>query len=195
MWEATSVLNTSLSECSPNAVLEAMDLGCPVMVRDIPGNTCLVEHEITGLVFDTPDDFRRQAQRLVDDEKFAGRVGRRGREFIRQAHGPRPERAAYAAVLHDREPAAGYLRGSQGADRPHQQRRPAGCGIPRRRGPRHRAHRESFGIEPAMAQVTQTALPTTARRHRKPGAAPDRTGHRASSDRDPPATSQHPTPG
>ena len=41
MLEATAVLNTSLSECSPNAVLEAMDLSCPVIVRDIPGNTCL----------------------------------------------------------------------------------------------------------------------------------------------------------
>src|SRR5215470_13484732 len=60
MIEASAVLNTSLSECSPNSLLEAMDLGCPVVVRDIPGNTCLVEDGVTGLVFADPDGFRTQ---------------------------------------------------------------------------------------------------------------------------------------
>jgi pimeloyl-ACP methyl ester carboxylesterase len=99
MLESTAVLNTSLSECSPNAILEAMDLGCPVVVRDIPGNTCLVEDGLTGLVFSSPAEFRLKVNRLVDDQRFARRLGGRGRHFVRGRHGAGQERAAYAAVF------------------------------------------------------------------------------------------------
>jgi glycosyltransferase involved in cell wall biosynthesis len=99
MREATAVLNTSLSECSPNAVLEAMDLGCPVLVRDIPGNTCLVEHERTGLVFGTPGDFEAQARRLITDRGLARRIAAQGQEFVRRRHGLDAVRAGYAAVV------------------------------------------------------------------------------------------------
>ena len=51
MREATAVLNTSLSECSPNAILEAMHLGARSWCAISPGNTCVVQHDLTGLVF------------------------------------------------------------------------------------------------------------------------------------------------
>ncbi len=99
MRDATAVLNTSLSECSPNAVLEAMDLGCPVLVRDIPGNTCLVEHERTGLVFGTPGDFEAQARRLIADPGFARSIAVRGQQHVRRSHSLDAERTGYAAVV------------------------------------------------------------------------------------------------
>ena len=99
MRESTAVLNTSLSECSPNAVLEAMRLHCPVVVRNIPGNTCLVRHESTGLVFDTPEDFREHVQRLIDDPMLGARLGREAAKCALTAHGPRVEYAAYASVF------------------------------------------------------------------------------------------------
>ena len=99
MREAVAVLNTSTSECSPNSLLEAMDVGCPVVVRDIPGNTCLVEDGVTGLVFADRDGFRAQVRRLLDDEVLARRLRQRGQEYVRRHHGPRAERAAYAAMF------------------------------------------------------------------------------------------------
>ncbi|KAA6212722.1 alpha/beta fold hydrolase [Streptomyces albofaciens JCM 4342] len=99
MREATALVNSSLSECSPNAVLEAMELKCPVLVRDIPGNACLVEHDDTGLVFATPGEFREQAQRLVSDPARAERLGQRGQDFARKFHGVGEERAAYSALI------------------------------------------------------------------------------------------------
>jgi glycosyltransferase involved in cell wall biosynthesis len=99
MREATAVLNTSLSECSPNALLEAMRLRCCVLVRDIPGNTCVVRHNETGLVFSDPDDFRVQAQRLVDDARLRVTLGRRAGRYARWRHGLQPERAAYARLF------------------------------------------------------------------------------------------------
>ncbi|MBE1498210.1 pimeloyl-ACP methyl ester carboxylesterase [Amycolatopsis lexingtonensis] len=101
MREATAVLNTSTSECSPNSLLEAMDVGCPVVVRDIPGNTCLVEDGVTGLVFADRDGLRAQVRRLLDDDLLARRLRRNGQEHVRRGHGMRTERAHYAAVFRD----------------------------------------------------------------------------------------------
>ncbi|WP_434739760.1 glycosyltransferase [Micromonospora sp. SH-82] len=101
MAEATMVLNTSLGECSPNALLEAMSLGAAVLVRDIPGNTCVVRHEETGLVFTDPDDFLRQARRLCDDEALRLRLGGAARVQVEARHGMAGERDAYGAILAD----------------------------------------------------------------------------------------------
>ncbi|WP_439377189.1 alpha/beta fold hydrolase [Amycolatopsis lexingtonensis] len=101
MREATAVLNTSTSECSPNSLLEAMDVGCPVVVRDIPGNTCLVEDGVTGLVFADRDGLRAQVRRLLDDDVLARRLRRNGQEHVRRGHGLRTERAHYAALFRD----------------------------------------------------------------------------------------------
>lgn len=31
-----------------------MDLGLPVLARDVPGNAAIVEHEVTGLLYSSP---------------------------------------------------------------------------------------------------------------------------------------------
>lgn len=33
---------------------QAMDLGLPVLARDIPGNAAVVQHEVTGLLYSSP---------------------------------------------------------------------------------------------------------------------------------------------
>lgn len=33
---------------------QAMDLGIPVLARDIPGNAAVVQHELTGLLYSSP---------------------------------------------------------------------------------------------------------------------------------------------
>lgn len=37
-----------------SSVLQAMDLGVPVLARHIPGNAAVVTHEVTGLLFSDP---------------------------------------------------------------------------------------------------------------------------------------------
>jgi glycosyltransferase involved in cell wall biosynthesis len=95
MAQSTAVLNSSVSECSPNALLEAMHLGRPVLVRNIPGNTCVVQDGRTGLVFDGPSDFRPKAQRLLADPTLARGLGCEAARYVRQAHSMAAERSAY----------------------------------------------------------------------------------------------------
>ncbi|KAJ0067583.1 hypothetical protein NL108_008618, partial [Boleophthalmus pectinirostris] len=54
MKKCFAVVNSSLSEGMSAAILEAMHLGVPVVARDIPGNSAIVEHGITGLLYSSP---------------------------------------------------------------------------------------------------------------------------------------------
>lgn len=48
-----NVKSVSLNvECSP--LWQAMDVGVPVVARDIPGNAAVVQNEVTGLLYSTP---------------------------------------------------------------------------------------------------------------------------------------------
>jgi len=67
----------SLTEGLPNALLEAMAAGRPIVTTDAPGCRDLIEHDRTGLIVpcgDTPGLIRALAALLSDDEK-ASRLG------------------------------------------------------------------------------------------------------------------------
>ncbi|XP_060238283.1 glycosyltransferase 1 domain-containing protein 1 isoform X4 [Meriones unguiculatus] len=49
-----ALVNSSVSEGMSAAILEAMDLEVPVLARNIPGNSAVVEHGVTGLLFSNP---------------------------------------------------------------------------------------------------------------------------------------------
>lgn len=72
----------SLSEGSPNAIMEYMAAGLPTVVTDVGGNAELVEHEVTGLVVPS-NDARQLAgaiDRLLHDRALATRLGKTARE-------------------------------------------------------------------------------------------------------------------
>ena len=110
---ADVVLNFSYSEGFSNVLLEARAAGKPVLVSDIPGNRrpVLGDNGVPpmGLFFDPsdPDDFVRQAVRLVDDEDLRGGLGRAARRHARQLVGPDVEAhgllSVYESVLRTRD--------------------------------------------------------------------------------------------
>lgn len=67
---ADVVLNTSLSEGISNVLVEAMTAGRPILAAAIPGNRDLIENGVTGILYQSEEDFRAQARRL---QKDAGR--------------------------------------------------------------------------------------------------------------------------
>lgn len=106
LWKAMSdrdrvlcVLNTSRSEGQPQAVLEAMSVGAPVVVRRNPANTAVVEDGVTGLVADTPAGMAAHIVALGDDECFARRLCSAARTYVETVHSSQGERAAYLALL------------------------------------------------------------------------------------------------
>ena len=98
MLDANAVVNSSRSESSANAILEAMHLGCPVIARDIPGNRALVTDRETGLLFGSPSEFRLAAQSL-DGTLLGEKIGSAAHQSAVRVHSPTRERREYCRLI------------------------------------------------------------------------------------------------
>lgn len=74
----------SLSEGTPNVVLEAMACGIPVVASDLPGIREVVRDGITGLLTKPQDaeDLAQKLMRLVRNRLLAEEMGKKGREAV-----------------------------------------------------------------------------------------------------------------
>lgn len=72
----------------PNAVLEAMAIGLPVLASDIPGNRDAVVPEQTGLLARDEDELLDLAERLAADPGLRTKLGSAGRERVFQEFSP-----------------------------------------------------------------------------------------------------------
>lgn len=88
------VLNNSQSEGLPNALLEAAALGVPMLVRDIPGNTAIVEDNGNGLLYHDAPSFTRQSRLLCEDLLLRRHLSRPLLEF----YAPEVETQALVAL-------------------------------------------------------------------------------------------------
>jgi len=92
---ADVVLNCSYSESMSNTVLEAMALGRPLLVSDIPGNRMLVSHGDTGLLYSDQDSFLKGVVTLMEDTRLRANLGRRAGAYISKSFSPQHEAAEY----------------------------------------------------------------------------------------------------
>ena len=74
----------SFAEGLPNSVMEAMVEQRPVIASDIGGNNDLVEHGVSGLLFDAGEAAKlaEQIRRLIDEPALRMTVARAGRQLI-----------------------------------------------------------------------------------------------------------------
>ncbi|MBI3890820.1 MAG: glycosyltransferase family 4 protein, partial [Candidatus Wallbacteria bacterium] len=87
-----AVLNTSEAEGGmPNAILEAMWWGRPVIVNDIPGNRDLVEHGLTGLVYSGEQGFADCVARLAFEPLLGRQLAEQARRVARDRYSPQIE--------------------------------------------------------------------------------------------------------
>ncbi|MBI4868561.1 MAG: glycosyltransferase family 4 protein [Candidatus Wallbacteria bacterium] len=87
-----AALNTSESEGGmPNAILEAMWWGRPVVVSDVPGNRDLVEHGVTGLVYSGEEGFIECVERLASDPSLGPSLADAARRVARERFSPAVE--------------------------------------------------------------------------------------------------------
>jgi len=69
-------------DAMPNAVLEAMALGLPVVASDIPGNRDAVVHGVTGLLAKSEAELLEHCQQLIDEPALRRRLGEAGRRRV-----------------------------------------------------------------------------------------------------------------
>ncbi|KAL4660418.1 glycosyltransferase 1 domain-containing protein 1 [Arapaima gigas] len=94
-----ALVNSSVSEGMSAAILEAMDLGVPVMVRNVPGNAAIVHHEETGLLYSSPQEFVDLSKRLLRDRCLLERLVRNGKQYTEECHSISKERRAYQKLV------------------------------------------------------------------------------------------------
>ena len=74
----------SRTEGLPNALLEAMAAGLPIVSTDVPGCRDLIDHERTGLLvpYGDTDSLSGAIQRLLTDRESAKQMGRNARDEV-----------------------------------------------------------------------------------------------------------------
>lgn len=99
--EADLLLLPSVDEGIPNAVQEAMALGCPVVASTEGGTPSIVENGVTGWCLDLSDEMAwvNVIAELVRDESLRRRVGQRANDYARDNFSVRAWGLAYGDVL------------------------------------------------------------------------------------------------
>ncbi|HEV3023019.1 MAG TPA: glycosyltransferase, partial [Pirellulales bacterium] len=87
----------SLSEGSPNAIMEYMAAGLPTVATDVGGNAELVEHEVTGLVVpsNNEEQLAGAIDRLLRDPALAAQYGNTARERAFASYGVEDQARRY----------------------------------------------------------------------------------------------------
>lgn len=96
--KADVVLNTSLTEGQPAAIIEAMGIGVPVIVSDNIGNSSIVTHEKNGFVYQTENEFLDYAERFVNNYELKQSIGREAKRYIDERHSGKAEAETLLAV-------------------------------------------------------------------------------------------------
>ncbi|MDR0784676.1 MAG: glycosyltransferase [Treponema sp.] len=77
-------LSTSAWEGLPFGVLEAMNAGCALLLRDIPGNRDLVAQGENGYLFDSVDEAVNRLKQMLADRVKTRSMGCRSREIVKE---------------------------------------------------------------------------------------------------------------
>lgn len=101
MKHSNALVNTSESEGMAAVVLEAMDLGTPVIARRNDGNEALIQHGVTGFLFSSPGEFKEIAEKFMDDEEAQRKVTLEAKNQVLREHSPEMERNAYLKVINN----------------------------------------------------------------------------------------------
>lgn len=93
---ADVVVNSSLAEGGmANSVLEALAYGKPLLVTDIEGNRSIIKEGVNGMIFRDAGEFHSKAERLLTDPQLCERLGKSGRELVKEKYPPEKEGRAY----------------------------------------------------------------------------------------------------
>ncbi|UOF89102.1 glycosyltransferase family 4 protein [Fodinisporobacter ferrooxydans] len=95
---ADLVLNTSLAEGQPAALLEAMYLGIPVVASNIPGNRSILVNEETGLLYHDEKEFIRYCKTIMFDVSFKNDLISRAMAYVRTKHTAEKEIQAFISL-------------------------------------------------------------------------------------------------
>ncbi|XP_072033962.1 glycosyltransferase 1 domain-containing protein 1-like [Amphiura filiformis] len=99
--DSTALINSSLSEGMCAAILEAMDLNTPVIARNIEGNAAIVQHRITGLLYQTPQEFIAEAKEILSNQTLRTSLACEAKKYVAKHHSVDEEKLCYLQIIQD----------------------------------------------------------------------------------------------
>lgn len=99
MRSAFAYLNTSINEGMCLAILEAMSLHLPVVARRNTGNTSIVTHGKTGLLYETPEQATQCLLQLESDINLRTTLIQQAADQVETVHNPISENKAYQNLI------------------------------------------------------------------------------------------------
>lgn len=106
----------SLSEGQPNAVLEAMCHGLPIVAADVDGLRAIITHDMTGLLVKpaSAPALKRALQRLLEEGQLVAKLGSKANEYVRQYHSPAAVTEVFYSLLIELLPSEKFTLGDSG---------------------------------------------------------------------------------
>lgn len=95
MQSCFAVVNSSTSEGMASALLESMALGVPVLARIIPGNSAVIKHKETGILYNSPEEFIALAKELKKSPQLRNYITTNAKKYIGEHHSVEKETKTY----------------------------------------------------------------------------------------------------
>ncbi|WNB90279.1 glycosyltransferase [Bacillus sp. NEB1478] len=95
---ADIVINTSISEGQSTSLLEAMAEKRPVVARDIPGNSSIINDGYNGLLFEDQKGLYNSLKQLITDHDLYERFSLHGYQTIKENHLLKQEIDSYLKI-------------------------------------------------------------------------------------------------
>jgi len=99
MVKVFAVVNSSISEGMASSILEAMALGVPVIARRNEGNSSIIQHRITGFLFDTPKECRSLSEQLLSGNNLRKEIVDNAKRYVSVKHSLERERSVYCELV------------------------------------------------------------------------------------------------
>ncbi|MED1865665.1 glycosyltransferase [Fictibacillus nanhaiensis] len=96
------VLNTSISEGQPTALLEAMSFRKPVIARENPGNASIIQHGMNGLLFQSQEELYHSIKNVISDQETYKQLSDHGYQTIIENHTIKKEIDSYLKLYKEK---------------------------------------------------------------------------------------------
>lgn len=95
MQNCFAVVNSSTSEGMASALLESMALGVPILARNIPGNSAVIKHRETGILYNSPEEFVALAKELKKSLTLRKYITTNAKNYVGEHHSLEKETKTY----------------------------------------------------------------------------------------------------